>query len=406
MQGDLLAEAQYVYSEGITTYSILPGALIITFILLVIQWVTRLILPFKDCYYAISYIPSGILLAIVTSIDEKLLVNFSFGNLVWILPTLLCIYVFIVHLLYKVCSLENLNNKSTTSNPMWINSSLLLILFLFIGTYSNTNDVFTYELKTERLISEGRYDEALRVGERSLRSSRRLTELRMFALANNEALGDRMFNYPQYYGGEGLLNVSDTLPNIYRMSSSDVCNAIGVCPSKNMDTHEYLERAFNLIDSVCFDKTKNEKTQSATIEVDENTAFSTDATDTINVQMIKDYYFAYLLLDKDINKFCSVLDSSTITHLPKAYSEAVVLAYEYKMHEMASGNKSEVSLIQQLQKLYSHVDTTIIRQRTGYINLYNSISNDVERMNRLRRNYGNTYWWYYEFSDSVVNPIY
>ena len=58
MQGDLLAEAQYVYSEGITTYSPLAGAFIITFILLIIQWVIRIILPFNENYYALSYFPS------------------------------------------------------------------------------------------------------------------------------------------------------------------------------------------------------------------------------------------------------------------------------------------------------------------------------------------------------------
>ena len=240
MQGDLLAEAQYVYSEGITTYSILPGALIITFILLLIQWVTGLMLPFKDSYYAISYVPSCILLAIATNIDEKMLANSSFGNLVWILPILLCVYIFIVHLLYKVCSLENVNHKSITNRPVWINSLVLLVLFVFVGAYSNTNDILAYELKTERLIYEGEYDEAARVGGKSLRSSRRLTELRMFALANTGRLGERMFNYPQYYGAEGLLDISDTLPNIYRVSSSDVCNAIGIYPEDNITTREYL----------------------------------------------------------------------------------------------------------------------------------------------------------------------
>ena len=128
---------------------------------------------------------------------------------------------------------------------------------------------------------------------------------------------------------------------------------------------------------------------------------SADAADTINVQMLKDYYYAYLLLNKDVNEFCSIIDVSEIEYLPKAYSEAVMLAYESNMSEMSLYNNSE-----RLQRLYSHIDTITIRQRAEYKEMYNSISDEVERMNRLRRNYGNTYWWYYEYSDSVVNPTY
>jgi hypothetical protein len=164
MQGDLLAEAQYVYSEGMTTYSPLAGAFIITFILLIIQWVIRIILPFNENYYALSYFPSCMLLAILVSIDESILVNFSWGNLVWILPIILCAYLLMVYLLYKVTSLENVNNITKTDRSVWINSLMLLVMFVIVGGSANTNDIFTYELKTERLICEGRYDKAASVG--------------------------------------------------------------------------------------------------------------------------------------------------------------------------------------------------------------------------------------------------
>lgn len=402
MQGDLLAEAQYVYSEGITTYSPLAGAFIITFILLIIQWVIRIILPFNENYYALSYFPSCMLLAILVSIDESILVNFSWGNLVWILPIILCAYLLMVYLLYKVTSLENVNNITKTDRSVWINSLMLLVMFVIVGGSANTNDIFTYELKTERLICEGRYDKAASVGEKSLRSSRRLTELRMFALANNGMLCEQMFNYPHYFGTKGLLDISDTLPGIYRVSSSDVCKAIGVCPDENNDTQEYLEMAFNLIDSVHLNKSVPEQMQNVADEMNE----LTDVSDSVNVQLIKDYYYAFLLLDKDINKFCTLFDTSKIDVLPKVYSEAVVLAYEFNMNEAISNNNSEQINNLQLKKLYSRIDSVVIKRRAEYNELYNSIPNKLERMNKLRRNYGDTYWWYYDYSDSVANPIY
>ena len=43
IHGDLLAEAQYVYSNGLTTYSILFGAIILTVVLLIINRVMNIL---------------------------------------------------------------------------------------------------------------------------------------------------------------------------------------------------------------------------------------------------------------------------------------------------------------------------------------------------------------------------
>jgi hypothetical protein len=186
------------------------------------------------------------------------------------------------------------------------------------------------------------------------------------------------------------------------VSSSDVCKAIGLCPDENNDTQEYLEMAFNIIDSVHLNKSVTEQMQNVADEMNE----LTDVSDSVNVQLIKDYYYAFLLLDKDINKFCTLFDTSKIDVLPKVYSEAVVLAYEFNMNEAISNNNSEQINNLQLKELYSRVDSVVIKRRTEYNELYNSIPNNLERMNKLRRNYGDTYWWYYDYSDSVANPIY
>ena len=42
LQGEILAEAQFVYSKGITSYNILIGAIIITVILQIVQWIVNI----------------------------------------------------------------------------------------------------------------------------------------------------------------------------------------------------------------------------------------------------------------------------------------------------------------------------------------------------------------------------
>ena len=39
LQGEILAEAQFVYSKGVTSYNILIGAIVISVVLQIIQWV-------------------------------------------------------------------------------------------------------------------------------------------------------------------------------------------------------------------------------------------------------------------------------------------------------------------------------------------------------------------------------
>jgi hypothetical protein len=394
VQGELLSEAQSVYSNGLTTYSLLPGALIITFILMLVQWFVTSVFNFNDDYYALSYFPSCLLLGILTSIDVEVLANFTLGNLVWVLPLILLLYVGVLFFLKKISFVRGVNIQKNYAKSLWVNALILLVMFISVGSYANNNDVFTYELKTERLIIEGEYDEALEVGKKSLCTSRKLTELRMFALAKNGTLNDKMFDYPQYYGADGLLDISDTLSRLYRFSSKDICAEIGLFSDSGMSTREYLERAYYIVDSLKFN--------------DEAITESTDTTnvhENINAQMAMDYYCAYLLLDKNIEKFCSLLDSFETKALPKVYGESVLLAYENRTDSIVE-NQSELLCMTSMQRLYELIDKDVLKQREEYLSIKDSLADSVECMNRLRRKFGNTYWWYYDYSQQVSNPVY
>ena len=90
-----------------------------------------------------------------------------------------------------------------------------ILLILVLGFVPQSSDVYHYEVKVERLILDGDYEEASRVGERSLASSARLTQLRMYALSQQGLLAERIFEYPQYDGARGLLDVRRTSAGIW-----------------------------------------------------------------------------------------------------------------------------------------------------------------------------------------------
>ena len=69
-------------------------------------------------------------------------------------------------------------------------------MMVVVGLCGNSNDKQHYELKMERLLNESKYEEAVKVGAKSLVSSERLTCLRAFALSKSGLLGEKMFEYP------------------------------------------------------------------------------------------------------------------------------------------------------------------------------------------------------------------
>ena len=75
---------------------------------------------------------------------------------------------------------------------------------LVIGIAIDISDVERYALRMQRLMDEGRYAEALHVGDRSDKTDERLLELRIEALGHEKQLGERLFAYPVKGGSHSL----------------------------------------------------------------------------------------------------------------------------------------------------------------------------------------------------------
>lgn len=359
-QSELLAEAQFAFSNGATSYSPIFGALMITVLLILVQFLTARLSKLNGRCYAVTYFPSFLMLAVLSSIDREVLTDFSFGNWAWILPVTLVVYALLVIVIKQVSfQFSSYDDENHTSKYLWPNYILLLIMMLWCGSMQNADDVFMYELKAEQYILDGKYEKAANVGKESLKTSARLNELRCFALAKQGMLGEMLFDYPQPYRSDGLILLSDTLP-YERFTSMDICNDLGAKYGKSIkSTDSYLEKLIHV--------------------------------DSLNTKQIAgDYYLCNRLLNKDLNGFLAKLttfypisDSIPVTSLPRAYKEALVL---------------EASAISN-DSLLNFCDSLVLQSYLDYNNLLKEYDNETERFNYARRNFGNTYFFYKDFSD-------
>lgn len=163
-----------------------------------------------------------------------------------------------------------------------------------------------------------------------------------------------MFDYPQYYGTKGLLDVCDSLGH-YRLGSKDICTSLGFGCGESVKTFDrYIELAVKA--------------------------------DTLYRQPLGDYYLCYLLLKKDLVTFERVLGNYYILDdsLPKAYKEALLINYDTSSDSIPH-----------------YADSVFLSGLREYRLMKDELSDKRERINRTRRQFGKTYWWYYDYSDEI-----
>ena len=373
LQGEILAEAQFVYSKGITSYNILVGAFIITVVLQILQWIVAMLSRLPSRHHALSYLPSMLLLAILTDVNKEAIVHFSFGAWTWLVPCILCAYILIVVLVRKVDNDASVYAYDFKSQ-IYPNFIILFFLMLGVGAIPQSSDVYHYELKAERLILEKDYEGAAKVGERSLRTSARLTRLRMYALSKQGLLAERLFDYPQHDGSLGLLDIADTL-SIERFTSQDICFHLGAYCGKSIQS---TERYYKLM-----------------------------LGDSIWNQHTADYYLCSLLLDKNLKEFQR--------QLPRYYnlSDSVVGAYDslpraYREALLQLGVKKyalQGKIVMGADTLATLSDFEMVARFRDYNELKASLKDETERINRTHREFGNTYWWYCDFSQKASGEL-
>ena len=204
-QADILSVEQHLLSGGKTYYSPMIGAVLISFVLFLLQLgVYGLTFLYKRAH-ALTYFPSLLAVTVLTGMHISGY-ECSLGYWLWSAPVLLIIYVLVVVMMRKYQPYEQpMSSIGPFSRMSLVNLLTMMLMFLFVGIFSNHNNVFHYRMKMENLLRNGQVEKALEVGKNSRDSDRQLFLLRAYALAKKGELGNHLFEYPTVGGSQNLL---------------------------------------------------------------------------------------------------------------------------------------------------------------------------------------------------------
>ena len=347
-QKEVMEALHYSLAQGKTVYAPWTSGIIGTIVLLVLRWGINVLVGLKGPLKALSYFPPCLLLGVLTDVGHGVYHGEGISaQWAWLLPLLLVLHVVIGKLLARVCKLWV---NPDLEEGIMVNSNLFILFFLCLMTacIGNSNIHFHHELKVEEALRKQDYEMAREVGVKSMDPSRNLTALRAYAMSREGTMGEYLFQYPQLYGAAGLLmGISDD--KALRLNADSLYVYLGARPALG-------EPAMNFFSRICEEESGNYTTM--------------------------DYYLSALLLERKLEKFVQSFDElyTVRDSVPHYYQQALFL-YD-KIHP---SNKPKVT------------DEAMEEQWKTYEEEKNSLAGTVGEGNRMRRKFGDTYWWYYQY---------
>ena len=304
---------------------------------------------FKREWTAFSFMPSAMVLAFITDIDRSLYTG-EYDYLKWIIVLAIGVFAYAAFsfVLRRILFAKIKNVAMSANRIIWRNLVLFVILFSLVGFLSNDEENFKREALVASYYKKGDSDNALKVGYLSNVASHSLTVQRAYILAKGGMLGERLFEYPQYYGADGLIPAKE---QVSPLVPDSVYALLGASPLQGEEALDVFKRAL-----------KNDNVSPAA----------------------KDYYLSALLLDRKIVEFTdnvkTLYPDTETANLPKHYQEALVL------YSSINGDSVQASAAMQEQ-----------------FNAFKALEAEHEdifvRGNYLRRHFGRTYWWYFLYGN-------
>jgi hypothetical protein len=348
-QADLLAVCQHVLSNGATRYDALIGAILITLCLQLLQVGIFAISGLTKRTHALTYLPSFLVLAIITDVCYDANHAFSFSNWWWISLLFLGIWGGVVYLSKVLLPYEPVSvSKGLFSRLMWINLFVMILMMFLVGMVGNDNAIFHYRMKAENSLLKGDYDGALHAGINSLESDRNLFMIRVYALSRKDILAETLFSYP-VAGSSNDMIPTDGGAQCLMYPNDSIYRYLGAKPLPGMKTIHYLKSALR----------SKQATPAA-----------------------KDYLLCAYLVDKKIDDFVHALTAyyPIDEHLPRHYREALILYTHLRSNPVIVYNENVMDAdfrdLQGLEKRYA---------------------DDNVRKTAVYKQFGNTYWYYYKY---------
>lgn len=343
-QGELLALMQDYLSRGVTNSNAFLAAIIITALLMLLQWGVNRLSKLHGRWEAVSYLPSCTLLALLTDVNTDTML-YSLSKWLWAVPVCVLLYILLVWVNRNVNDI----NKKSYFGVLWPNLLTFNILFVLTAQLSNSASISHMELAAWHYVHDDKYEDVLSIGRRSDDSNAALTSLRNLAMAKTGQLGDLLFHYPQLYGSDGLI-YNKYSRQTQRYGAQEFYEHLGATAYGGESGRAFVERMYHKTDSAIY----------------------------------RDLYLAALLLDKDLYTFVREVSpmAQAEAHLPVHYQEALLL---YNDHHPDA-------------PVTFTADTTIVNRFYDYQTLQREHADDaIVAKNLSKRKFGNTYWCYFDY---------
>ena len=347
-QKEVIEALHYSLAQGKTVYAPWVSAVIITFLLMILRWGINGLIGLKGVVKSLSYFPCCLLLGVLTDVGHGVYHGEGIdGQWVWLLPLMLVLYGGIGWLVARV---NRLWVNPDLEDGIIVNTNLFVLFMLCLMTVGigNTDIHFHHELQVEEALRKQDYVEARKVAEKTMDPSRNLTALRAYAMSREGTLGEHLFHYPQLYGAAGLLmGTSDD--KALRLNADSLYVYLGARP-------ELGEPAMYFFERICEEESGNYTTM--------------------------DYYLSALLLEKKLDEFVRSFDELYIVKdsIPRYYQQALFL------HRQMHPSKEEEPADEAMETLWSK-----------YVEKQQELSGQRGEGNYMRREFGDTYWWYYQY---------
>lgn len=193
-QADVVAAGQHILSAGRTHYDPLVGAVLITFVLLLLQIGVKAVTGLIGRFHAITYIPSALVLCFITCANDDFYHTLSIGAWKWVLPVVMIIWAAAVYIARQYQEIER---EPVSAHPftsmLWINMLQMSLILFLVGMFSNHDPQFHYRMRMENLIVHRQYADAIQVYDKAYVRDANMTMLRFYALARMHQLGEKAF---------------------------------------------------------------------------------------------------------------------------------------------------------------------------------------------------------------------
>ena len=347
-QADILAVTQHVLAHGATHYDRTIGAVLLTVVLWALQLVVYGLTGLSRRLHALTYLPSMLLLGVLSDVSSEIDHEPYLGNWLWGYPLIMIAYAGLVWICRQLESLEQATGETGVfSRLSWQNMLTMTIMGFAVCMLGNTDSLFHYRMRIESNLAKGNYASALKVGADETKTDSSLTMLRVWSLSENNLLGEKLFAFPLVGGSDAMLPNGSSV-KLMMADERYLYAHLGVVFRELLKPMAYLE--------------KLHRSKRAT-------------------KAAHDWLLCAYLLDCNLNQFARTLPKFyTINDsLPKHYKEALTLYNHMTSHPVVifhnSVGDADFDDYQDLQKKYA---------------------DKRERYTALREKYGNTYWFYYQ----------